>query len=57
MFKNVACRIHKTNELTFVNEVLSMIVTKLLDIIDGLYIDRFHVYKKPRKVVIISGVK
>ncbi len=39
MFKNKACEILKTKELTSVNEVLSMSITKLLDIIDRLKLE------------------
>ncbi len=37
MFKNEACEILKIKELTHVNEVLSMSITKLLDMIGKLY--------------------
>ena len=42
MFKNEACEMLKIKELTHVNEVLSMSVTKLLDIIDKLYLNYFE---------------
>ncbi len=39
MFKNKACEILKTKELASVSEVLSMSITKLLDIIDRLKLE------------------